>query len=73
MALLIHDPRDDEKPRKRQPLTVSYWQRGFDDAKAGRPYKPPSNRGKHDRRNTGYANGYDYAQATSGVAPSHGG
>ena len=56
MALLIHDPRDVEKPRKRTPLTVSYWQRGCDDAKAGRPYSPPTKRGEHDRRNTGYAN-----------------
>jgi hypothetical protein len=68
MALLIHDPRDVEKPRKRAQITVSYWQRGCNDAKAGKPYKPPSKGGGFDKRNTGYANGYDYAQATYGVA-----
>lgn len=65
MALLIHDPRYVEKPRKRAPITVSHWQQGCDDAKAGRPYSPPSNRGEHDRRNAGYANGYNHALASS--------
>jgi hypothetical protein len=69
MALQVHDPRQVEKTRKHEPLTESYWQRGCNDAKAGRPYTPPTRRGEHDRQNTGYANGYDYGHAAR-AAPS---
>lgn len=66
MALQIFDPRyvDQDHP-KRQPIRESYWQRGCNDARAGRPYSPPIDEDEHDRRNAGYANGYNYAQVTS--------
>lgn len=69
MALLIHDPRDVEKIPKRTPITESYWQRGCNDAKTGRPEKWPSKGGGFDRRNVGYSNGYAFGRK-AGVAGS---
>lgn len=63
MALLIHDPRYDEKPSQRPIFTESYWQRGCDDAKAGRPRVLPSNGGRYEQKNAGYLNGYRYGSA----------
>lgn len=47
---------------KRNLITESFWQRGCDDAKAGRPETPPTNEGPYSRRNQGYAAGYDYGK-----------
>jgi hypothetical protein len=72
MALLIHDPRDVEQVvPKRTPITESYWQRGCNDAKAGRPEKWPSRGGGFDRRNVGYANGYAFGSGVAGSRTSN--
>lgn len=49
-------------PHGRPLITESYWQRGCDDAKAGREPAWPTNAGPHDRRNEGYENGYAYGK-----------
>jgi hypothetical protein len=51
-------------PSKRPLIGESFWQRGCDDAKAGRQPVLPTSGGPDDRRNQGYVSGYRFGKAT---------